>query len=475
MPSAKRQKTQRESEGNMEIPETPGAFDSSLATIAEQALANSVEVADGEALLETPSKRGRGRPKGAKNKRTPTPEGDIPPEERYFFQTRVGPANQQLTSTNSFSALGLLNHDDYLAESWKYKDSHELELKYLHKLHARAFPQWLFELEQDFSICLYGWGSKRQLVTDFATYLCRKAAKSDEEHPKIVVVNGYAHKLNIRHVLNTVATVVNSTSDEQDPNPVRLVGQPQDILDTLLGRLDNTTKPIHLLVNSLDHPSSPLKAPALQALLARLSAHPMIHTMITCDSPSHNLLFPSNIKDQYNLVFHDATTFAAYDAETSVIDDVNDLLGRKGRRVGGSQGVSFVLKSLPENARNLYRLLISEILTIVNDDDADAGGEPDMDDGFIDPSLLDVSVTPRKKVNRNHFQAAEDIGIEYRTLYQKASEEFICSSDMNFRFLLKEFHDHQMLTTRKDVSGTELLGVPLDRGEMESVLEELVI
>jgi origin recognition complex subunit 2 len=31
---------------------------------------------------ETPSKKGRGRPKGSKNKRSPTPEGDIPPEER---------------------------------------------------------------------------------------------------------------------------------------------------------------------------------------------------------------------------------------------------------------------------------------------------------------------------------------------------------------------------------------------------------
>ena len=95
-------------------------------------------------------------------------------------------------------------------------------------------------------------------------------------------------------------------------------------------------------------------------------------------------------------------------------------------------------------------------------------------DEFIDPSLLDVSATPRKR-NHPRSQAAEDVGIEYRTLYQKASEEFICSSDMNFRFLLKEFHDHQMITTRKDVGGTEVLGVPLDRTEMESVLEELVI
>ncbi|KAK5091799.1 Origin recognition complex subunit 2 [Exophiala xenobiotica] len=475
MPSAKKRKVQ-DVVDDEELANTLDVFSPAPQTMAEQALVDSVEEAgDGTTPApETPSKRGRGRPKGARNKRTPTPDGDIPPEERYFFQTRVGPANQQPTSTNSFSVLGLLSHDEYLAEVGKHKDPHDLEKRYLLKLHARAFPQWQFELSQSFSICLYGWGSKRQLVQNFAEHLCRQAAKRDEAHPKIVVINGYAHKLNIRHVLNTIATAIQSSPDEEEPTPVKLIGQPQDILDTLLAHLDNVTQPVYLLINSLDHPSSALRSSTTQALLSRLSAHSNVHTLCTCDTPTFQLLFPSNTRDTYNFVFHDATTFASYDVETSVVDDVNELLGRKGRRVGGSQGVSFVLKSLPENARNLYRLLLSEILTILADDDADAGDGMDAADEFIDPSLLDVSATPRKR-NTTRTHAAEDIGIEYRTLYQKASEEFICSSDMNFRFLLKEFHDHQMLTTRKDVGGTELLGVPLGREEMESVLEELVI
>lgn len=471
MPSAKKRKIAPADDHEV-LDNDVNDVEQDLRSIAENALADSIEPTDGiDGLPETPSKRGRGRPKGAKNRRTPTPEGDIPPEERYFFQTRVGPANQQPTSTNSFTALGLLSHEDYLIEARKYKDPHELEMRYLLKLHARAFPQWQLELQHGFTVCLYGWGSKRQLVTNFAEYLCRQAARRAEPHPKIVVVNGYAHKINMRHVLNTIATAIHSSPEDEDAAPVRLIGQPQEILDTLLGKLDSTTQPIFLLINSLDNSSSPFRNSTAQSLLARLSAHSNINTFLTCDTPTHKLLFPSNIRDQYNLIFHDATTFASYDAETVVVDDVNELLGRKGRRVGGSQGVSFVLKSLPENARNLYRLLLSEILTILNDDDADAeeGGE----DGYIDPSLLDVSATPRKKHDRG--QVAEDVGIEYRTLYQKATEEFICSSDMNFRFLLKEFHDHQMLTTRKDASGTETLCLPLDRGEMESILEELVL
>ena len=473
MPAAKRRRTQ---EADEDLVDGFEALDPALQDIAEQALADTIEPndgPDGDGDPSTPSKRGRGRPKGAKNKRTPTPDGDIPPEERYFFQTRVGPANQQPTSTNSFAELGLLTHEDYFSEMKKYKDPHELEIKYLLKLHARAFPQWQLELTQNFSVCLYGWGSKRQLMTSFAEYLCRPARRGEDMVPKVVVINGYAHKLNIRHVLNTIATVQKADADNLDPAPVRLVGQPQDILDVILSRFQEDSQPIYILINSLDHASSPLRSAATQALFSRLSAHQKIHTICTCDTPSFQLLFPSNVRDTYSFVYHDATTFAAFDAETSVVDDVNELLGRKGGRVGGSQGVSFVLKSLPENARNLYRLLLGEILTILADDDYGVEATDPYDgDEFIDPSLLEAP-TPRKNASR--AQAAEDIGIEYRTLYQKASEEFICSSDMNFRFLLKEFHDHQMITTKKDAAGTEMLGVPLDRSEMETVLEELVI
>ena len=46
---------------------------------------------------------------------------------------------------------------------------------------------------------------------------------------------------------------------------------------------------------------------------------------------------------------------------------------------------------------------------------------------------------------------------------------------MNFRFLLKEFHDHQMISSRRDASGAEVLGVPLSKEDMEGVLEDLVL
>ena len=182
----------------------------------------------------------------------------------------------------------------------------------------------------------------------------------------------------------------------------------------------------------------------------------------TADTPTFALMWNTTLRDQFSFVFHDCTTFAPYDAEISVVDDVHELLGRKGRRIGGKEGVGFVLKSLPENARNLYRVLLTELLAIMVDGlDEDAAYPQDGDE--------DLNIGTRKGVE------SSDIGIDHKVLYQKASEDFICSSEMSFRTLLKEFHDHQMIVSRRDASGTEVLGVPLGREEMEGVLEDLVL
>ena len=124
---------------------------------------------DGEApAAESPVKRRAGRPKGAKNKRSPTPEGDIPPHERYFFQNRPGPPN---TSNNNLNKVSLLAHDEYFELLGRYNDTFSEEKELLLNIHRRSFPQWNFEFDEKFNICLYGYGSKRELVRKFADWL----------------------------------------------------------------------------------------------------------------------------------------------------------------------------------------------------------------------------------------------------------------------------------------------------------------
>ena len=326
-------------------------------------------------------------------------------------------------------------------------DTHKAEKAYLMKLHARAFPQWALELSQGYSVCLYGHGSKLQLTTQFATWLYN----TSKPRPQIVVVNGYIPKLNIRTILSTIASVL--TEKESD---LKLVGQPQEMVETLLAYLEQHPPQgeLFVLINSLD--SAALRKPAVQSVLARLAEHDMVHLIAAADSPTFPLMWNSSLLDRFNFAFHDCTTFAPYRSELSVVDDVNEVLGRKGRRAGGQEGIRYVLQSLPPNAQKLYRILITEILSILS---GDAEPEDEDDNGAGARTTTD---------------AAEDTGVEYRILYDKACDAFICTSEMNFRFLMKEFHDHQMITSRRDGSGTELMCVPLGQEEMQGLLQDLI-
>lgn len=391
------------------------------------------EEADGElgaddTVPTTPSKRKSGR-----RKKSPTPPRNLPPHEQYFWQHRPGKIK---TSNNTLSSLSLLNHEEYYNQINAYKDSHAFSYAFLHSLHSRSFPQWRFELSQSFNICLYGYGSKRKLVTAFAKYL---HTISPLDPPRILIVNGYTPNLTLRQVLTTLATLVfNCTPSSL---PAKLGAQAREILTTLMNHLNASPPPSPYLVfvNSLDAP--PLRRSPTPALLAQLAASPHIHLLATCDTPNFPLLWDTNLRDQYNFLFHDTTTFESYSPVEigSVIDDVNELLGRSGRSVKGKEGVGFVLRSLPENARSLYRVLIAELLAAMDEEGGGVGG------------------------------------VDYKVLYQKVVEEFICSNEMGFRQLLKEFYDHQMVVSRRDGSGAELLGVPWRREEMEAILEDLVV
>lgn len=392
----------------------------------------------------TPSKRGR--KKGSKNrKRSPTPLQNLPPHELYFSQNRGG---RSKTSNNNLSSLALLDHEEYFNLARAYEDPHSDDLEFLQRAITSSFNQWHFELSENFNICLYGWGSKRSSLMKFAEHIYK--AQVDHEDNKIVVVNGYVHNLTIRDILNTVAAAVSEKG-------IKLGSQPAEMLENLIAILEeDKSKIVTLIIHSID--GTPLRRPTTQIILSRLSSHSQIHLVASADNPSFPLLWDSSLRSTFNFLFHDCTTFQPYTSELDVVDDVHELLGRSGRRIGGKEGVSFVLKSLPENAKNLFRVLIGEQLAAI-DENLGIGFEGADDDDDNNEQRVGSKVT--------------EVGVEYRVLYQKAVEEFICSNEMNFRTLLKEFHDHQMIQSRKDTLGTEMLSVPFRKEELETILEDI--
>lgn len=369
-----------------EIYETSGSEDGSE---------NEEEDGEGEQVVTeatTPSKTPRGRPRKATRKRSPTPPRDLPPHEQYFFQNKPGRAK---TSNNDLSSLGLLTHDEYFTLLRTQKNPHEEELEFLQTLHAESLPQWAFELSQGFSICLYGYGSKRSLLHKFATHLYNHFP--DPSLSKIVIINGYVRTTSVREIINTIGSAV-------DPSQKIASGNPVSSVQNLLSLLSSHETVVTVVVNSID--AHPLRKSGIQSILSQLAAHPQIRLVCSSDTPDFPILWDSGLRSSFNFVFHNCTTFAPFTAEIDVVDEVHELLGRRARRVGGKEGVTFVLRSLPENAKNLFRLLVTEVL-VAMDEEASA--------------------------------AAEGQGVEYRMLYNKAVEEFICSSEMAFRTLLKEY------------------------------------
>ncbi|OAA75670.1 Origin recognition complex, subunit 2 [Akanthomyces lecanii RCEF 1005] len=396
-------------------------------------------MSDGDGLLpdeataaaSTPTKQKRPRRKRAKS---PTPPRDLPPQEMYFFHNKPG---RPKTSDNTLSGLRLLTHDEYfdvLGKKSAVTQRHAKDVDYLETLHAESFAQWALELTQGFSLCLYGFGSKRNLLQKFATHLYTLAPESP-----IVIVNGYTPTTNIREILSCVARAVLPDTKKSLPST-----QPLAMAQSILAHLSSSpsSSSVTILVHSIDSSSFRRASASSYPILASLAAHPAVHLLCSADAPDFSLLWDVGVRSAFNFVFHDATTFAPLAVELDAVDEVHELLGRKAHRVHGREGVAFVLKSLPENAKNLFRLLVGEVLIAM---DEDAGGAEE-----------------------------GSTGVEYRMVYNKAVEEFVCSSEMAFRTLLKEFHDHQIITSRKDALGTELLSLPFRREELEAILEDLM-
>lgn len=349
--------------------------------------------AEQEPALATPSRRRGRKPKKATTTRglSPTQLRGLPPHEQYLYRNKPGLTQ---TSANDLSSLDLLTHDEYFSVLREAKNTHSKDIARLESLCTKSFPQWVRELSQGFSTCLYGYGSKRRLLYHFATHLSKAPTLSSA---KIVIINGYVRTTSLRDILSTLGAAIN-------PSRKLALGPPFEMTQSLLSMLTaSPTISLILFVNSIDAP--PMRKPGVQSILSQLAAHPQIHLVCSADTSDFPFLWDNRLRHAFNFVFHDCTTFAPYEAEIDVVDDVHELIDRKARRANGKEGVAYVLHSLPENAKNLFRLLVTEVLVAIDEDGVSAGEVP---------------------------------AVEYRMLYNKAVEEFICSSEMAFRTLLKE-------------------------------------
>ncbi|KAK9468543.1 origin recognition complex, subunit 2 [Lipomyces arxii] len=364
--------------------------------------------------------------------------------EGYFDQHAARPE----LSTNSISQLPSLSSKEYvkyykLAEELS-KTSGKADLK---NLHRTQFSQWEFELSQDFNLVFYGLGSKREMVLSFV--------EEQLDADQVLVVNGYNPATSIQEVLELAAGVLLNGTRPHLPKAI------PDLLALIMKSSKPAAKPCQLMfqpklvlvIHSIDGES--LRTDRAQSALSTLASHSDVHIVATVDYINAPMLWDSAKLSSFNFLWHNATTFESYTAELSFFDPLT--IGGGSRRSHtlngvsatgqGSAGMRYVLESLTSNARGLYRVLISNQLQAIEDVQQDGSAK-------YDPAKF---------------------GVEFKTLYQLCSEEFIVTNELNFRTMLTEFYEHEMLISTKGTIGTELIYAPFDKNVLERLLEDNIL
>lgn len=339
--------------------------------------------------------------------------------ERYFQDLH----GSSKTSNNTLSKLQVLEPQEFHQILQAAPKKHHEEIAILSEMHKQHFPQWFFELHSGFNLVFYGYGSKRNLLNEFA-----QLALTDGP---LIVVNGFFPSISIKDILLKItagalgATV--STGSIQD--------HVQFICDYFASQ-DRDYESLYIVVHNLDGPN--LRNERTQTALSMLANASNIHLVASVDHLNAGLLWDNVKATRFNWIWHDATTFDDYLVETSF---ENSLLVRTGE-LGGARGAKFVLDSLTSNARGVFKILAEH-------------------------QLIEMGIQSMEG------RGNESVGLTYSQYYQKCREGFFVSSDLALRTELTEFRDHKLISTKKNLDGTELFFIPLDQSTLVNIVEEL--
>lgn len=397
---------------------------------------------------------------------TPIPmEGEYqPPEEKhltYFFDGFEGyidqkkPIRSSKRSTNSMAMAPQLTREEfsiisntlngYLHKSTKMK---------LLQLQEQMFPQYWFELTQGFSLLFYGIGSKRDFLEQFAfEFLSPRLAieyqHDDADYDEIegvpcVVINGYNPTCNYRDAFRSITQIM--LPEELSKSETKYWGNHVELQINKMIDIYRDEPPhikLILLVHNLDGPS--VRKDAFQNMLSLLSKVKQISLIASTDHIYAPLLWDHVRAQNFNFVYHDITNYESYTVESSFSDVMK--LGRSDASTG-AEGAKYVLESLTNNSKRMYKLLME---TQLNNMDQSSNGK--------------VVSTKRGSY---HF------GVEFKQFYHMCAAEFIASNELSLRSMLGEFIEHKMASISKDRAGAETVYVPYSYGEMQKLVKDVL-
>jgi len=404
-------------------------------------------------------------------------------------------ASRAQTSSNIFSNLVLpLSAEEYNEAITRAKPrlKRPQPAIAIPAIRDNLFSRFLLELEEGFNILCYGYGSKRQLLNQFATDICSKKGH-------VVIANGFQPNFTIKDLLDQMENIpgildvdisssalgkrvhrisqffsASSPNMQQAPRlfvvihnidcPTLRTPQAKSLLSLLA-----LTSRIHI-VASIDHLNAPLIWSSSESTTRKPSyQHP--HPQSTSSSKSaESLMVPRG----FSWLYHDLTTLSSYDFELSYIDHTS-LSSAHG---GGQRKKADFVSALPSVLNPSTSL--------------PGGGTTNMSETAALHVLASVTQKARKLftlLGARQLDALEELGngtniasgdpqataIGYDVLFNLARGEFVATNDTALRALLGEFRDHGLIVSAQGASGSggEVLWIPLRKERLANVLQNL--
>ncbi|KAI5644403.1 origin recognition complex subunit 2 domain-containing protein [Phthorimaea operculella] len=341
--------------------------------------------------------------------RRPKDSDYIVTPDNYFM---MNSSKKITTSDHTLARLQNMNLNENLDEDSHISEEHRTKIAELNQSYEQLFDKWLYVLNENFNIVLYGIGSKRAVLQQFQ-------AEKLQDFP-CIVVNGFFPSLTMKSIIETI--IIDLLDHSTVPSNIG------DIVALIDGELNKRNIELFLIVHNID--GTMLRNAKSQAMLASISQIQNVHTIATIDHINAPLLWDHSKLSKYNFTWWDVTTFLPYKVETSF---ENSLLTAKSGALQLSS-LRSVFQSLTSNAKGIFNIIIQYQM---------------------------------ENHKQTHYQ-----GLPFKDLYSKSREQFLVSSDLALRAQLTEFLDHKLVKMKRSYDGSENLFIPIDNALLQQFLEQ---
>ncbi|ORY75476.1 origin recognition complex subunit 2-domain-containing protein [Protomyces lactucae-debilis] len=294
-------------------------------------------------------------------------------------------ASKDKTSNNTLEKVPYLTQSECLSMLKSHQLPYAAGIKRLYKAHIGCFTEWQLQLSLGHTLCLYGYGSKKQLLEQFVKqhftpwHIC-------------VTIQGYHPSTDMRRICSTITQALGKTGSD---------------VAAVLRALDDHDETLIVLIHNIDGEN--LRNEKAQSMLVRILEHPRTQAIVSIDHVKAPMLWDARKTSALNLLYHDATTFEPYAAETALQPSIFDAKASK-QRLMGDRGISWILQTLSQNAKTIFKLLLEEQIS------------------------------------------HDGAGVESTRLYELASRAFAVSSKSAFQAQLGEFLDHEIIVASKETN-----------------------